>query len=188
MINNEVLWHSTENSIQYLVINFNGKEYENEKIYMCNNHFAIHQKLTHCKLTILQVKKDFSDIAILEDNRSICDLESGWLEQKRRPSEVSWPKEEAARNLHWVHMKVEVIPNCGKSRGGEEDWMKGSNWEVQQSWEVKQGFTPSPDAGVLGRERISEERPIGEVGFLGVSVKECAGVLSVGAVGVIIAP
>ena len=43
----------------------------------------------------------------------------------------------------------------------------------------------------LGRKRISGERPIGEVEFSGeseISVKECIGMLYVGAVGVIINP
>ena len=41
--------------IQYLVINYNGKEYEKQYIYVKLNHFAVYQKLTkHCKLTILQ--------------------------------------------------------------------------------------------------------------------------------------
>ena len=34
-ISNKVLLNSTENSIQYLVINHNGKEYEKEYIYIC---------------------------------------------------------------------------------------------------------------------------------------------------------
>ena len=50
-INNKVLLYSTENYIQYPVINYNGKEY----IYVYLNHFAVHLKLTqHYKLTILQ--------------------------------------------------------------------------------------------------------------------------------------
>ena len=35
-INNKVLRYSTENCIQYPVINHNGKEYEKECIYMSN--------------------------------------------------------------------------------------------------------------------------------------------------------
>ena len=38
-INNKVLLYSTENYIQYPVINHNGKEYEKEYIEV--NHFAI---------------------------------------------------------------------------------------------------------------------------------------------------
>ena len=34
-INNKVLLYSTENYIQYPVINHNGKEYETEYIYIC---------------------------------------------------------------------------------------------------------------------------------------------------------
>ena len=37
-----------ENYIQYPVINHNGKEYDKQ------NHFAVWQKLTNCKSTILQ--------------------------------------------------------------------------------------------------------------------------------------
>ena len=47
----------TGNYIQYPVIKHNGKEYEEERIYICTteNHFAIQQKSTqHCKSTILQ--------------------------------------------------------------------------------------------------------------------------------------
>ena len=52
-INNKVLLCSTGNSMQYPVINHNGKEYE--KICICLNHFAVHQKLTqHGKSMILQ--------------------------------------------------------------------------------------------------------------------------------------
>ena len=44
-ISNKVLLNSTENSIQYLVINHNGKEYEKEYIYIYIyvklNHFAL---------------------------------------------------------------------------------------------------------------------------------------------------
>ena len=50
------------NYIQYPVINYNGKEYENEYMCVCVcvylSHFAIEQKLTwHCRSTILQLKK-----------------------------------------------------------------------------------------------------------------------------------
>ena len=46
-INNEVLWCSTGNSIQYPVINYNGKELKRIYIYLLLNHFALCQKLTH---------------------------------------------------------------------------------------------------------------------------------------------
>ena len=53
-INNRVLLYSTENYIQYLVINHNGKKYEKEYIYVKLNHLAVQQKLTeHCISTIL---------------------------------------------------------------------------------------------------------------------------------------
>ena len=43
-INNKVLLCSTGNYIQYLVINYNGKEYEKEcrHIYAKLNHFVVH--------------------------------------------------------------------------------------------------------------------------------------------------
>ena len=48
-INNKVLLYSTGNYIQYPVINYNGKEYEKECIYVYLSHFAVQQKLTqHC--------------------------------------------------------------------------------------------------------------------------------------------
>ena len=60
-INNKVLLYSTENYIQYPMINHRGKEYQkkNVYIYVCvMNHFAIQQKLTQrCKSAILQKKK-----------------------------------------------------------------------------------------------------------------------------------
>ena len=54
--------YSTGNYIQYLVVNYNGKEskkiYRYIHIYVYLNHFAVHLKLTqHCKSTILQFKK-----------------------------------------------------------------------------------------------------------------------------------
>ena len=61
---NKILQYSTENYIQYSVINHNGKECEKEYIYVCvcvrerereiYIHYAEHQKLTHYKSTILQ--------------------------------------------------------------------------------------------------------------------------------------
>ena len=56
---------STENYIQYSVINHSKKEYEKEEYktawkddYRYNCHFAVQQKLIwHCKSTILQLKK-----------------------------------------------------------------------------------------------------------------------------------
>ena len=55
-MNNKFLLYSTGNSIQYPMINHNGKEYEKkEYIYVQLNHFAVQQKLTqHCKSAILQ--------------------------------------------------------------------------------------------------------------------------------------
>ena len=55
-INNIDLLHNSGNYIQYLVINYNGKESEKEVyVYIQLNHFAEHQKLTqHCKSTIFQ--------------------------------------------------------------------------------------------------------------------------------------
>ena len=60
--------YSTGNCIQYLVLNYNGKESEKNihiyriyihiNTYICMNHFAIHLRLMqHCKSTILQFKK-----------------------------------------------------------------------------------------------------------------------------------
>ena len=63
-INNKVLLYSTGNYIQYPVINHNGKEYEEEYVYIYVqvNHSAVHQKLTqHCKSTILQFKQKTND-------------------------------------------------------------------------------------------------------------------------------
>ena len=71
---NKVLLYSTESYIQYLLITYNGKEFEKEHIcilwiciyeYICIyislnilNHFAEYLKLTqHCKSTILPFKK-----------------------------------------------------------------------------------------------------------------------------------
>ena len=54
MDNNKVLLYSTGNYIQYPVINHNGKEYEKEYIYIKLIHFAVQQKLTQRKSTILQ--------------------------------------------------------------------------------------------------------------------------------------
>ena len=34
-VNNKVLLYSTENYIQYLMINHNGKEYKKKNVYMC---------------------------------------------------------------------------------------------------------------------------------------------------------
>ena len=57
-ITNKVLLYSTENYIQYPMINHNGKEYENKEcVYIYITDFAVQQKLTqHCKSTILQQK------------------------------------------------------------------------------------------------------------------------------------
>ena len=49
--------YSTENYIQYPMINRNGKNMK-KRIYIYLNHFAVQQKLTQCcKSTILQFKK-----------------------------------------------------------------------------------------------------------------------------------
>ena len=56
--NNKTLLYSTKNCIQYSMISQNGKEYFKNSVYICvcvyvcNNHFAVQQKLTHCKSTI----------------------------------------------------------------------------------------------------------------------------------------
>ena len=59
--NNKNLLYSTGNYIQYLIINYNGKELEKEEIYIHThlyvklNHCAVHLKLVqYCKSTILQ--------------------------------------------------------------------------------------------------------------------------------------
>ena len=67
---NKDILYSTENSIQYLKITYNGKEFLKRiyihihihiYIYMYikkPNHFVVHLKLTqYCKSTILQLKK-----------------------------------------------------------------------------------------------------------------------------------
>ena len=47
--------------IQYLVVNYNGKESEKIHIYFLN-HFAAHLKLTHyCKSTTVQLKQDLEN-------------------------------------------------------------------------------------------------------------------------------
>ena len=57
-IHNKVLLYSTGNNIQYPVINHHGKEYKKECISIhITSHFAVRQKLQHCKPTILQLKK-----------------------------------------------------------------------------------------------------------------------------------
>ena len=49
------LLYSTGNCNQYLLIIYNGKEYEKDCLYSFSlNHFAVHLK--HCKSTILQFK------------------------------------------------------------------------------------------------------------------------------------
>ena len=56
-INNKVLLYSTGKYIQYPIINQNGKEYEEEYIYICTTESLcyMHQKTTqHCKSTKLQ--------------------------------------------------------------------------------------------------------------------------------------
>ena len=59
---NKVLPYNTGKYIQYLIITYNGKEYEKEYIYIyiyiSLNYCVEHLKLTqHCKSTILQFKK-----------------------------------------------------------------------------------------------------------------------------------
>ena len=55
-IKQKALLYNLGNYIQQPVISHNGKEYEKEYvcIYIYVNHFALHQKLTHCKSSILQ--------------------------------------------------------------------------------------------------------------------------------------
>ena len=54
--------NSTEKYTQYLVLIYNGKE--SEKVHMYThthtylNHFAVHQKLSHYKSIILQLRKE----------------------------------------------------------------------------------------------------------------------------------
>ena len=43
---NENLLYSTGNYIQYLIITYNGKEFEKIYIYIKLSHFAVHLKLT----------------------------------------------------------------------------------------------------------------------------------------------
>ena len=62
LMKSNFLLYSTENYIQYPMINHNGKEYEKEHTYIhiysdidiYPNHFATHQKWTHCTSIILQ--------------------------------------------------------------------------------------------------------------------------------------
>ena len=56
-INNKVLLYSTGICIQYTLINHNRKEHEREYICIYADHFAVQQKLTHCKSTIPQTIK-----------------------------------------------------------------------------------------------------------------------------------
>ena len=58
-INKKVLLYSTGNYIQHPVINQNGKEYKNEKIYICitESLCCTAEINTHCKSTIRQLKK-----------------------------------------------------------------------------------------------------------------------------------
>ena len=65
-IKNKALLYSTENCIQYPVINHNGKESKKEDIYV--SHLAVHQKLAqHCKPSILNYKK-VTDLGINFDS------------------------------------------------------------------------------------------------------------------------
>ena len=84
-INNNDLLYSTGNYIQYLIITYNGKEYEREYIYMriyiCvyiyiymkPNCFAVHLKLTqYCKSTILQLKVYIQGLPWWRSKESAC--------------------------------------------------------------------------------------------------------------------
>ena len=51
LINTKVLLYSTRDYIQYLIIMYNGKEY----IYIYMNQFAMYQKLTCYRPTILEI-------------------------------------------------------------------------------------------------------------------------------------
>ena len=53
-INNKVLLYSTGNYIQYLVINYNGKEYEKEYVCIMESLCYIPETNQHCKSTVLQ--------------------------------------------------------------------------------------------------------------------------------------
>ena len=53
----KILLYNTENYIQYFVINYNGKEYKKECIYVYNCHLAAQQKwVQYCKSATL-IKK-----------------------------------------------------------------------------------------------------------------------------------
>ena len=59
---NKIQLYSTENCVQYTVINHNGKGYEKEYVCVCVytnwKHFVAQQKLPeHCKPTTLQKNK-----------------------------------------------------------------------------------------------------------------------------------
>ena len=45
--------YSTERYTQYLVITYNGKQSEKEYTHAYIYHFVVHQKLQHCKPTVL---------------------------------------------------------------------------------------------------------------------------------------
>ena len=70
-INNKVLLYSTGNYIQYPVIHHNEKQYVKEYIL---NHLAVHEKLTHCKSAILQLKKNEKQYASQVLRVPYCDL------------------------------------------------------------------------------------------------------------------
>ena len=62
-IYNKVLLYSTGSSIQYRMINLNGKELQKQmSLYVSLNHFAVQQKLTqHCKSMIFPfLNKNFN--------------------------------------------------------------------------------------------------------------------------------
>ena len=64
---------SIGNYVQYFIITYTGKEYENICICMYNlNHFSVHQNPTqHCKLIILQFKKTHMSFSIYLFNRNL---------------------------------------------------------------------------------------------------------------------
>ena len=54
-INNKILLYSTENYIQYPVINHNGKEYEKECIYIHTHIYIYKMKLLYCIVVINKI-------------------------------------------------------------------------------------------------------------------------------------
>ena len=75
---NKILLYSTGKYIQHLIINYNRKNikkniyrYTSESVYQ----FAVHQKLTHYKLTILQFKKKDKTWEEKLSGDKLCELE-----------------------------------------------------------------------------------------------------------------